>query len=121
MIEFNDFARVEMRVGRKHHGLPLGGGDAGDALAERQSRALRHLLDARAVSRAEHELAAIAALVGQVVCVVNFLPRRIAGFASEVLLLGAMGEGRRRRGLAAAPTRGATGAAHRLILGIRRP
>ena len=50
-------ARIEVRVRRQHHGLPLLGGDAGDALAERQPRALRHLLDARAVGRAKHELA----------------------------------------------------------------
>jgi tRNA-binding protein len=92
MIEFDDFARVEMRVGRivEAHPFPEARNpsyklriDFGPELGERVSAA-----------QLTRTYPAPAALVGrQVVAVVNFPPRRIAGFASEVLLLGAMGEG----------------------------
>ena len=92
MIEFNDFARVEMRVGRIAEAQPFPEArnpsyrlriDFGPELGERVSAAQ--------LTRTYPDPAA---LVGrQVVAVVNFPPRRIAGFASEVLLLGAMGEG----------------------------
>ena len=49
-------ARVEMRLRRQHHGLPLGGGGAGDALAGPHPRPPRHLLDRRPVRRAQDEL-----------------------------------------------------------------
>ncbi len=90
MIEFDDFLRVDMRVGRILSAEPFPEArkaayrlriDFGPELGERQSSA---------------QLPATypdpAALVGrQVVAVVNFPPRRIAGFSSEVLVLGAMG------------------------------
>lgn len=92
MIEFDDFARVEMRVGRitdarafpearkPSYRLRI---DFGPAIGERDSSAQLTMTYPDPAS-----------LIGrQVVGVVNFLPRRIAGFASEVLLLGAMGEG----------------------------
>ena len=92
MIEFDDFVKVEMRVGRVVEALPFPEArkpsyrlriDFGPELGERVSSA---------------QLTATypdpASLVGrQVVAVLNFPPRRIAGFASEVLVLGAMGEG----------------------------
>jgi tRNA-binding protein len=90
MIEFDDFIRIDMRVGR-----------VVDA---------RHFLEARKPSYqltidfgaeigqrvSSAQLTATypdpATLIGrQVVAVVNFPPRRIAGFKSEVLVLGAMG------------------------------
>jgi tRNA-binding protein len=91
VIEFEDFARVEMRVGRVVSAEPFPEArkpsyrlriDLGPELGERSSSAqlTRTYPDA-------------AALVGRlVVAVVNFPPRRIAGFASEVLVLGAMGD-----------------------------
>ena len=92
MIEFDDFARVDMRVGRILEALPFPEArnpsyrlriDFGPELGERVSAAQL------TVTYPDP-----AALVGrQVVAVVNFPPRRIAGFASQVLLLGAMGEG----------------------------
>jgi tRNA-binding protein len=91
MIEFDDFARVEMRVGRITEALPFPEArkpsyklriDFGPELGQRVSSAQ---LTATYPDRST--------LVGrQVVAVVNFPPRRIAGFASEVLVLGAMGD-----------------------------
>lgn len=92
MIEFNDFARVDMRVGRIVEALPFPEArnpsyrlriDFGTEIGERVSAAQLTVTYPDPV-----------ALVGrQVVAVVNFPPRRIAGLASEVLLLGAMGKG----------------------------
>jgi tRNA-binding protein len=90
MIELDDFARVDMRVGRITEALPFPQArkpsyrlriDFGDGIGERVSAAQL------TVTYPDP-----AALVGrQVVAVVNFPPRRVAGFASQVLLLGAMG------------------------------
>ena len=91
MIEFDDFTGLEMRVGRIVEAAPFPEArkpsyrlriDFGPELGERSSSAQLTVTypDPRA-------------LVGRdVVAVVNLPPRRIAGFASEVLLLGAMGE-----------------------------
>jgi len=90
MIEFDDFARVEMRVGRITEAVPFPEArkpsyrlriDFGPEIGERVSSAQLTVTYPDLV-----------ALVGrQVVAVVNFPPRRIAGFSSEVLVLGAMG------------------------------
>jgi tRNA-binding protein len=90
VIELEDFARVDMRVGRVVAAEPFPEArkpayrlriDFGPELGERQSSAQL------TVTYPDP-----AALVGrQVVAVVNFPPRRIAGFSSEVLVLGAMG------------------------------
>jgi tRNA-binding protein len=92
VIEFDDFARVEMRVGRIMGAVPFPEArkpsyrlriDFGPEVGERDSSAQLTMTYPDP-----------ATLVGrQVVAVVNFPPRRIAGLASEVLLLGAMGEG----------------------------
>jgi tRNA-binding protein len=90
MIDFDDFLRVEMRVGRVVSADPFPEArkpsyrlriDFGPEIGERVSSAQL------TVTYPDPE-----ALVGrQVVAVMNFPPRRIAGFASEVLVLGAMG------------------------------
>jgi tRNA-binding protein len=90
MIEFEDFLRVEMRVGRIV---------AADPFPEARNPSYKLRLDfgpelGERVSAAQLTVtyADPAALVGrQVVAVVNFPARRIAGFKSEVLVLGAMG------------------------------
>ena len=92
MIEFDDFARVDMRVGRIIEALPF-------PEARNPSYRLRidfgpELGDRVSAAQLTVTYSDPAALVGrQVVAVVNFPARRIAGLASEVLLLGAMGEG----------------------------
>ena len=90
MIDFEHFERVEMRVGRIVAAEPFPEArkpayrlriDFGPEVGERRSSAQ---LTVTYPDRA--------ALVGrQVVAVLNFPPRRIAGFESEVLVLGAMG------------------------------
>ena len=92
MIEFDDFLRVDMRVGRIVAAEPFPEArkpsyrlriDFGPELGERVSSAQL------TVTYPDPST-----LVGrQVVAVVNFPPRRIAGFKSEVLVLGAMGDG----------------------------
>lgn len=92
MIEFDDFLRVDMRVGRIL---------AADPFPEARKPSYKLRIDfgpelGERVSSAQLTVTYPdpATLIGrQVVAVVNFPPRRIAGFKSEVLVLGAMGDG----------------------------
>jgi tRNA-binding protein len=90
MIEFDDFARVDMRVGRVTAAEPF-------PEARKPSYRLRIDFGAELGERVSSAQLTVtypdpAALVGrQVVAVINFPPRRIAGLASQVLVLGAMG------------------------------
>lgn len=91
MIELPDFQKVDMRVGRILSAEPFPAArnlsymlriDFGAELGEKESAAQL------TVTYPDP-----GALVGrQVVAVVNFPARRIAGFPSQVLVLGAMGE-----------------------------
>jgi tRNA-binding protein len=91
MIEYADFAKVDMRVGRIV---------AAEAFPEARNPSYTLRIDfgpdvGEKVSAAQLTVTYPdpTTLIGrQVVAVVNFPPRRIAGFASEVLVLGAMGE-----------------------------
>ena len=86
MIAYDDFARVDVRAGTVLAAEPLAGArkpayalriDFGPEIGERRSSAQitqRHAADD---------------LIGTQVCaVVNFPPKRIAGFESQVLVLG---------------------------------
>lgn len=92
MIELADFERVDMRVGRIV---------AAEPFPEARKPSYRLRIDFGPVIGERVSSAQLtvtypdpATLVGrQVVAVLNFPPRRIAGFASEVLVLGAMGDG----------------------------
>jgi len=92
VIEFDDFLRVDMRVGRIV---------AAEPFPEARNPSYRLRIDfgpqiGERVSAAQLTVTYPdpATLVGrQVVAVVNFPPRRIAGLASQVLVLGAMGDG----------------------------
>ena len=92
MIEFDGFMRVDMRVGRILAAEPF-------PEARKPSYRLRIGFGPDIGERVSSAQLTVtypdpAALVGrQVVAVVNFPPRRIAGFKSEVLVLGAMGDG----------------------------
>ncbi len=92
MIEFDDFARVDMRVGRVLSVEPFPEArkasyklriDFGPEVGERGKLrpADGDLPGSRVAGRDDRWWPSI-----------NFPPRRIAGFASEVLVLGAMGD-----------------------------
>lgn len=92
MISWDDFQKIDMRVGTILSAVPLEGArrpayrlriDFGAEIGEKQSSAqITELYEADQ-------------LVGrQIVGVVNFPPKRIANFSSEVLVLGAVGDAR---------------------------
>jgi tRNA-binding protein len=92
VIEFDDFLRADMRVGRIVAAEPFPEArnpsyrlqiDFGPEIGERVSAAQLTVTYPDPTT-----------LIGrQVVAVVNFPHRRIAGLASQVLVLGAMGDG----------------------------
>jgi tRNA-binding protein len=78
VIDFDEFTRIDMRVGRIISAEPFP-----------EARKPSYRLSSAQLTRTYPDPAT---LVGrQVVALVNVPPRRIAGFASEVLVLGAMG------------------------------
>ncbi|MEW5926804.1 MAG: tRNA-binding protein [Gemmatimonadota bacterium] len=85
-IEYADFDRVEMRVGRILGAEPLQG-------ARKPAYKLEIDFGEMGTRRSSAQITALyrpEELVGRlVVAVTNFPPKRIAGFVSEVLVLGA--------------------------------
>jgi tRNA-binding protein len=92
MIGVDEFERVEMRVGRVIEVLPFP--EARKPSYQRRIDFGPEIGEKRSSAQLTRTYPDLSLLVGrQVVAVVNFPPRRIAGFVSEVLVLGAMGEG----------------------------
>jgi tRNA-binding protein len=91
VIDFDHFAQVDMRVGRIVAAEPF-------PEARKPSYRLRIDFGAEIGERVSAAQLTVTypdpeKLIGrQVVAVLNFPPRRIAGLASEVLVLGAMGQ-----------------------------
>lgn len=89
-IAFEDFTKVDMRVGRIVAAEPLKG-------ARVPAYALRVDFGELGIKQSSARLTGVYTaeeLPGRlVVAVVNFEPRRIAGYRSEVLVLGVDGEG----------------------------
>ncbi|HET7676479.1 MAG TPA: tRNA-binding protein [Candidatus Limnocylindrales bacterium] len=90
---WEDFERLDLRIGRIV---------AAEPFPEARKPAYRLTVDfgPAGLRRSSAQLPATypdpAALVGRlVVCVVNFAPRRVAGFESEVLVMGAYSAGGR--------------------------
>ncbi len=91
MIEFPDFRKVDIRVGRIV---------AAEPFPEARNPSYKLRIDFGADVGEKESAAQLtvtypdpSALIGrQVVAVVNFPPRRIAGFPSQALVLGAMGD-----------------------------
>ncbi len=86
-----DFERLDLRVGRIVEASPLEG-------ARKPAYRLRLDFGAAGERQSSAQLTRTypnpAQLIGRlVVAVVNFPPRRVAGFRSEVLVLGALGAG----------------------------
>lgn len=92
MIEFDEFLRVDMRVGRIVAAEPFP--EARNPSYRLQIDFGPHIGERVSAAQLTVTYPDPANLIGrQVVAVVNFPPRRIAGLASQVLVLGAMGEG----------------------------
>lgn len=91
VTDLETFERIDMRVGRIVDAAPF-------PEARKPSYRLRidfgpEIGERRSSAQLVRSYPAPAALIGRlVVAVVNFPPRRIAGFESEVLVLGAMGD-----------------------------
>jgi tRNA-binding protein len=85
VVDFADFQKIDIRIGRITEVLPF-------PRARNPSYKVAVDLGSLGVRWSSAQITSypIEALIGrQVACVCNFAPRNVAGFASEVLILGA--------------------------------